>query len=144
MRNATKCRSSYLVDSKGVFAGGLIYETQQHHEKVPLPRSIRHLRFDGVCPIHGSSCRQEGQDGANVRQRRQQASLLERPEGFLRQVEVSRILLQQVCRCVCFYRRERRVLRQVEVSWMLLEGCLCFYGRQGCFLQQVCFKRLLL
>ena len=27
---------------------------------------------------------------------------------------------------------------------MLLEGCLCFYGREGCFLQQVCFKRMLL
>ena len=33
MRNATKCRSSYLVSSKGVFAGGLTFETQHLMKK---------------------------------------------------------------------------------------------------------------
>ena len=51
------------------------------HEKVSLPRCIRLLRFDGVCPIYGSSCRKEGQDGANVRQRRQQNFLFQGRES---------------------------------------------------------------
>lgn len=62
----------------------------------------------------------------------------------MRQVQVSRLMLQQVCRCFCFYGRQGRFLRQVEVSWVLLEGRFCFCGRQGCLLQQVCVKRMLL
>jgi hypothetical protein len=55
-------------------------------------------------------------------------------------------MLQQVCGCFCLYGRQVKLLQQGQSRcWiMLLERRLCFYGRQGCFLQQVCFKRLLL
>ena len=107
------------------------YETQQPHEKTSFPRSIRLLRIDGVCPVHGSSCRQQGQDGANLLEGCQ--------KGVLQQRQGSR-MLQQVR---CFSRRKRGDVQQGQVCWML-QQVWCFCRRQGRDVQQGQVCRLLL